>query len=322
MDGTECRVLKTHWEDYYYLYEKLGYLNRDDQEYGIMDPLSGMLIATNGHVYENLLNAYYQDDTMLYKAPDALEGLCVNDTCWTHDDAYKYAMSYKANPYHEEVMSYIRQLQAAENSVTYTKGQMATIILPSAPDASKGKYYRLDRCEDGQIIFEQELQPRAHVPYIIVPDEDFSIDPDALDLEGLQADTVSIGGISFIGSYVRKALPQRGSGEGAESFYIDIIDTTPDCSLSPSEGTGKAAVIGALRAYLIVKWDDPINHGGPKVPSMEKMGIALINNPDGIKTLSNSPLKGEDIYDLSGRKIANSKLPRGIYIQNGRKFVK
>ncbi|MBR6032119.1 MAG: leucine-rich repeat protein [Bacteroidaceae bacterium] len=343
MDGTECRVLKTHWEDYYYLYEKLGYLNRDDQEYGIMDPLSGMLIATNGHVYENLLNAYYQDDTMLYKAPDALEGLCVNDTCWTHDDAYKYAMSYKANPYHEEVMSYIRQLQAAENSVTFTKDQMATIILPSAPDASKGKYYRLDRCEDGQIIFEQELQPRAHVPYIIVPDEDFSIDPRAFDLSGLNSDTVSIDGISFIGSYTGEVLPSLG-GEGGGSFYIDIIDTTPDCSLSPSGGTGKAAVIGALRAYLLVdwvklNWNDPYDQGGTKGP-WEGMPIVLHDDGNGMIEIENGKFNNQNegevangkwsngkCYDLSGRKIvnrksSNSKSHRVIYIVDGKKTMK
>ena len=47
----------------------------------------------------------------------------------------------------------------------------------------------------------------------------------------------------------------------------------------------------------------------------------------GIKTLSNSPLKGENIYNLSGQqmvngKLSNSKLPRGIYIKDGRKILK
>ena len=43
----------------------------------------------------------------------------------------------------------------------------------------------------------------------------------------------------------------------------------------------------------------------------------------GIKTLSDSPLKGENIYDLSGRKVDDNKnLPRGIYIINGRKVAK
>ena len=204
--------------------------------------------------------------------------------------------------------------------VTFTKDQMATIILPTAPDASKGKYYRLDRVEDNQIVFEQELQPRARVPYIIVPSEDFSIDPATLDLEGLTKDSVSIEGISFIGSYTSKELPALTGGEGAESFYIDIIDKTPDCSLSPLGETGKGAIIGALRAYLLVHWEDPYHHGGAKVPG-EKMEIALKDDPNGIKTLSNSPLKGEDIYALSGRKMANGKLPSGVYLKSRRKIL-
>ena len=209
-------------------------------------------------------------------------------------------------------------------SVTFTRDQMATIILPTAPDASMGKYYRLDRVENGQIIFEQELQPQTHIPYIIVPSEDFSIDPGALDLEGLQADTVSIGGISFIGSYVRKALPQRGSGEGADSFYIDIIDTTPDCSLSPSGETGQKAVIGALRAYLSVRWDDPIDYGGTRGPQEKKL-IVLKDNPDGIEDNEESRLKNKGfnaaVFDLSGRSLPGR--PRsGLYIEGNRKTVR
>jgi len=198
--------------------------------------------------------------------------------------------------------------------VSFTQGQMATIILPTAPDASKGRYYRLDRCQDGLIVFVQELQPQARTPYIIVPTEDFSVEVKEREMEELASESVSIDGISFVGTFQSTEIGSPEEG------YIDIIDSTPDCLIAKL--STELSVVGALRAYLIVKWDDPINHGGPKVPSMEKMGIALINNPDGIKTLSNSPLKGEDIYDLSGRKIVNCKLPRGIYIQNGRKFVK
>ena len=206
--------------------------------------------------------------------------------------------------------------------VTYTAGQMATIILPTEPDASKGKYYRLDRVEGNEIIFEQELQPRAHVPYIIVPSEDFSIDPNNMDLEGCSPDTVSIKvrfegqtesqSIYFIGSYVSEELEQQ------EGCHIRIIDTTPDCSFSSSGETGKGAfLVGALRAYLT--WDDPIDHGGAK--GRGDMEIVLRDYGTNIKTLSNSPLKGENKYDLSGRKIVNGKL-HGIYIENGQKRAK
>ena len=238
--------------------------------------------------------------------------------------------------------------------VTFTIGQMATIILPTEPDASKGKYYRLDRVKDGQIVFEQERQPQARVPYIIVPDEDFSIEPETLELAGLSADTVTVGGIRFIGTYCREVLSSPG-GEGEGSFYYDIIDQTPDCSPLPGEGLGEGlAVVGALRAYLQVPWDDPFDHGGSKVPS-KKMEIVLKDNPNSLSEIKNEELEIRNvggIYDLQGRKmvngqrttyngqrttyngqamldgrresqrtIVNGQWPR-IYIQDGRKVVK
>jgi len=39
------------------------------------------------------------------------------------------------------------------------------------------------------------------------------------------------------------------------------------------------------------------------------------------KTLSDSPLKGENIYNLAGQRLGNSQLKRGIYIVNGKKVM-
>ncbi|MBQ5936821.1 MAG: leucine-rich repeat domain-containing protein [Bacteroidaceae bacterium] len=305
MNGAVCRVLKTTIEDFD-LYEKLGYLH-DGLYYGVMDPPSELISSTGGDVYATHLNAYYQNDIMLYKAPDIQESICVNDTCWTRDDAEAYAVTYKADPRQEEVFAYIRQLQKEKEPVSFTAGQMATIILPTEPDASKGKYYRLDRYEDGQIIFEQELQPQAHIPYIIVPNEDFSINLRTLDLTGLSRDTVSIAGISFIGSFTSEEFDYE---EGA---YIDIIDKTPDCRFDES------CVIGALRAYLLVHWDDPYNQGGTRVPPLNKRGIVLRDYGTGIT----SPLVETEeatLYDLQGRKL-QGKPSRGIYIENRKKVL-
>ena len=195
----------------------------------------------------------------------------------------------------------------ASEPVAFTSGQIATIILPTEPDASKGKYYRLDRYEDGQIIFEQEIQPQAHIPYIIVPNEDFSIDLSTLDLAGCYRDTVSVDGISFIGSYVSETF------DYPDGFYIDFIDITHDCRFEES------CVIGALRAYLLVRWDDPYNQGGTRVPPLNKRGIVLRDYETGIT----SPLgeTGEaTLYDLQGRMLP-SKPAQGIYIKNRQKVM-
>ena len=216
-----------------------------------------------------------------------------------------------------EVLYDVWPEKEATTEVTFTKDQMATIILPTEPEASKGKYYRLDRVENGQIVFEQELQPQAHVPYIIVPNEDFSIDPSALDLEGLSSDAVSIEGIRFVGSYMHKEF------NSPEDRYVDIIDTTPDCQGNAS-CTG-AFVIGTLRAYLEVDWakvgwNDPIDHGGARVP-WEKMEIVLRNDVTSIrqveKTVNGKSSNGK-CFDLQGRSLP-SKPTHGIYIEKGRK---
>ena len=196
---------------------------------------------------------------------------------------------------------------AITEPVTFTEGQVATIILPIAPDASKGKYYRLDRVDDGQIIFEEELQPQAHIPYIIVPNEDFSINLSTLDLAGCYRDTVSIACISFIGSYVSETF------DYPDGFYIDFIDITPDCRFDES------CVIGALRAYLLVHWDDPYNQGGTRVPPLNKRGIVLRDYETGISMPSVSNKKNT-LFDLQGRKL-QGKPARGIYIGNGQKIL-
>ena len=108
LDGTECRVLNTNW-GYYDLYEKLGFMS--DGHNGIMDPLLSLPMSLDGSAYSSRLNAFYQDDVMLYKAPDAREGLCIDDTIWSREDAYEYARSYKVEPRREEVFAYIQQLQ-------------------------------------------------------------------------------------------------------------------------------------------------------------------------------------------------------------------
>ena len=149
-----------------------------------------------------------------------------------------------------------------------------------------------------------------------MPTEDFSIDPGTLDLEGLTQDVVSITGISFIGSYISRVLADK------EYFYIDIIDTTPDCL--KAELSAGMLVVGTLRAYLEVDWDkltwdDPIDHGGSRVPG-EKLGIVLLDHATGINEVESGTSKTESLtYNLAGQRIG--KPAKGIYIENGQKRV-
>lgn len=189
-----------------------------------------------------------------------------------------------------------------EQLVTFIKGQRATIILPITPDAGKGRYYRLDRCENNQIIFEEEIHPKARVPYIIVPDEDFSIDLQTLDLTEYSYDTTSIYGIDFIGSYAHLNI----SPSEEEDIYI--IDTTLDCD-------DYLYIIGPLRAYLDVDWRIHFTY-------FEYMPIILHDNNTSISTPSVQKMKNStNHYNLQGQRI--NGLQKGLNIVDGKKvFVR
>ena len=251
------------------------------------------------------------------KMKEILPGLIYSKVLWINRNNEEIFRSEIAEEWTCEIPTNTNQ----NVPVSFTKNQMATIILPTTPDASNGKYYGLDRCEEGKIIFTEEREPKARTPYIIVPKEDFSIDLNTLDLDGLPRDTVSVKGASFIGSYCHEELSCQ------DGFYIDIIDATPDCQADDSNQ--RKAIVGALRACLIVSWDDPYNPGGSKGIT-EKRELVLKDNPNGIESLTPDPSPREKgtIYDLSGRKvnsqfsILNSQLKRkGLYIVNGKKIM-
>ena len=93
------------------------------------------------------------------------------------------------------------------NAIIFKAGQQSSIVLPTAPDPSLGKYYRLDRVEGNNIIFERELHPKANVPYVFVAHNDVRIDVSGMDLTQ-KAGRVDIkvtapkeGSVTFMGSY-------------------------------------------------------------------------------------------------------------------------
>lgn len=199
---------------------------------------------------------------------------------------------------------FIRKLTA--EWVYFSKGQKATIITPTTPDADKGTYYRLDRCENNQIIFTVEPSPKARTPYIIVPKEDFNIDLSTLDLDEYTFDKVAIDGISFIGSYHSDYIGCK------DTHYYIIIDDTPDCQRESEYPNDP--IIGALRAYIEVYWIAYPNDG-------KEMEVKLENNITSIEQPS-FQLQNDTmfIYDLQGRRLSD-KPSKGIFIQNGKKVV-
>ena len=176
------------------------------------------------------------------------------------------------------------------NVLEFKAGKMGSIILPVAPDATLGKYYRLDRREDNVIFFKPEPNPQANVPYLLIANEDCRVDLSGMDLTIVSGKT-EIEDVSFIGTYVSHNFVLPGT------YSIHVFDNTPDC----------VGCVGGCRAYLLMKF-----WGGISV---------VLDETDGIEQLTLAPNdKDTEYYDLQGRRL-HSKPSKGVYIQNGRKIV-
>lgn len=191
------------------------------------------------------------------------------------------------------------------DAVEYKTGQRATIMLPVAPDTSKGKYFRMDRTEGEQLIFERELSPQANVPYVIFPDMDFSIDLKSLDLT-MNPGRTDIPGVTFVGSYINYDFPLTGNMEllfmdetsdwGLEYFYIDLYGWFAG-----------GCRIAALRACIIEDgW-----YG---------KDVFFHDNTNDITTIVNDTDEDAVVYDLQGRQLTTTP-QKGIYIVKGKKML-
>lgn len=135
------------------------------------------------------------------------------------------------------------------NALNYQAGKRYTIILPVTPDALAGRYFRLDRVEGGNIIFERESSPQANIPYVFYPNKDFRIDLREMDLSMEAGQTIisvtnekvgSREAAYFIGSYsyinysdiLERDTPvyfdddNNGYNYGRHAYHIDAMHAT------------------------------------------------------------------------------------------------
>ena len=189
------------------------------------------------------------------------------------------------------------------DAVVYKAGRRATIIMPVIPDASAGRYFKMDRTEEGQVVFEREFSPQANIPYVIIPDRDFVVDLKPLDLS-VEAGKTSVSGVEFVGSYINREFTIF------ESQKLLFLDETADVEYdySPMDGiTVVGGRIAALRACIIEDW----RYGDD---------IVLHDETDGISPALLDTVTDSIVYDLQGRRL-QGKPEKGVYIHDGKKYL-
>lgn len=198
------------------------------------------------------------------------------------------------------------------NKLEFFAGQQATIILPDAPDPSWGRYYKPVRKEEDRccVIFERELEPQANVPYIIFPEQDFTIDVGCYDWEQLPeaGNAVVLDDIEpnktwgLYGTYQSCYVWMTAIGRNT------LLDFTPDCIPGTPDSPPR---VGAFRAYLMAR-DAIINS--------DEARLVFVDEQTGIDDVVSRRSDEAGVFDLQGRRLKNA-YGKGVYIRYGKKYI-
>ena len=199
----------------------------------------------------------------------------------------------------EESMVVVGTYDEVTVEFTMGAGKFAAICLPFATTATAlGEGVKVWEFTgfDGNINLETTTELAAATPYVIYAENGINgLTFQNVNIENAEAGNVVDGDAIFQGSYVK--MP---AGTMTGKYGV-----TPDGMIKKA---GEGASMKAFRAYF---------EGITPNAKLACDGV-IIGEATGIDTIENAELTG-GLYDLQGRRVNNAQ--KGIYIQNGKKFV-
>ena len=144
-----------------------------------------------------------------------------------------------------------------------------------------------------------DVAMEANVPYIVYAKQAATeLSFNNVEVNANEAGTVIKGDAQFIGTFVKKALNAEGDNK---PYAVSKTGT-----INPVKA---GANLKGFRAYFML----PAN----TTAKVFIDGVAVDGEATGIEAIENA--QEGVLYDLSGRRVNNAQ--KGIYIQNGKKFV-
>ena len=197
---------------------------------------------------------------------------------------------------------------SVEATRTLASGQWTFICLPFAVSSQEMKNldfkaYEFDGLtDDGSIHFKSVEAMEANKPYVLIAGEEDTPFMGLSSREIIQTDglTTTADEVSFIGTMKRKVL---NSGESI-SYY--------GYSNGSFVKVGSNVGINPFRAYISTS------------QTLGQSINAVFEDISGIHEISRQKTKdAESLYTLDGRRAhaKNGSLPKGVYIQGGKKIV-
>ena len=210
---------------------------------------------------------------------------------------------------------------AANYDLKVRVGEPVFFTLPVAVDAScfAGKVYRLDGFAEGELNFVSVSETAANTPYLLLPEENgYLLKPNA---PVLSAAMPRVGNVT-----IKKSTRQ--------ACHVGTYETTSDVSSLLSALGGKDGYLyycpkgmklePSVDSPTLQPYDASLVITGESTIADYCFELYLDGIPTAIDEIDNWTIGQSnncEIYNLSGRKVTNAQLPRGIYIINGRKVV-
>ena len=209
-------------------------------------------------------------------------------------------------------------------AATFKKGQQATIILPTKPDATWGRFYKLARVDDGKIVFNREMTPQANVPYVIFPEQDFKVSYSGLEFPATAGETAVVGA-RLVGAYAKTPVKR------ADHEFKLLIDKTNDCQYIYEDlysAYDAGCSIGALRCMLVLDSDEYdwasyslVEHMPEAYPYFIERSFVFSDEAVAVTSpTTNRTQNISTLHDLQGRRITSQPRP-GMYIREGKVVV-
>ena len=163
-----------------------------------------------------------------------------------------------------------------------------------------------------ELTFTKSTTLQANTPYLIMPAADVVNPAFVGTIVSPTAATATNNTINFVGVYGGENIYTTGDASSTK-FYLNSTGHF----VYPTSNTGNNGKIKGFRAYF--EWV-----GSAPAHDVKAMTYIFEDDETGIITVEKDIFnENGNVYSIDGRLMGNSKenLSRGIYIQNGRKFI-
>ena len=200
------------------------------------------------------------------------------------------------------------------NNITlreFTANQFATLCLPydvatSELETIGGKFYKYSSETDGVLYFSEASSLQAWNPYVYIASEtgkNLNTLTSKIAVSGSPL-SVTHGNFTFVGTSTDKTLI---SNDNTTYYGYKKTDGT-----FVKVGTTNGAKIGAWKCYFTTPT-------AKAVKAKRSVFEGVATGIETVKTLINH--SSNDIYTIDGKKVTGNKLPKGLYIYNGKKLI-